>query len=260
MCHSIIIPHRRRFWHLSACLRSIKRSADAHGITAYEVVVVNDSPDDLLNMLLFDRHLRICSIHRPGHLFNKPLLQNIGIELATGDVLSFLDADAIVGRDWMQNVVDRLDGLTKLCYRVRSLPLDISALAGSDDNAFDAAVLEAFRNWDSLLPNDYPLAFEGRGKPETSAPYGEPLFGNSQFSIRRDVLGDLRFDEEYVGAGYEDIAFNREVWRKYGDAYLAEMPTEGERCLLHINHHRVDQPAWRNTRFRTANFERYHGT
>ena len=47
--------------------------------------------------------------------------------------------------------------------------------------------------------------------------------GNSQFSIRRDKLGDLKFDERYIGRGHEDIAFNRAI-------------AEQQPCRCFVNH------------------------
>lgn len=262
MHHSIVIPHRRRVWNLAACLRSLQRSADATGVHDYEVIVVNDREEPLLRSVFpTTPHLRIIDLYRASKPFNKCILQNVGIEASSGSVLSFLDADAVVGRDWLLNVCDRLDGLTKLCYRVRRIPCNISCLVGADDEHFDREAVWAFENW-TTLGTAFPLAFEGREKPETDRPYGEPLFGNSQFSIRREVLGDLRFDEEYEGAGFEDIAMNRAIWRQHYTTYRADMPTEPERCILHISHSRLcsEQPHWRHPEFLTRNMRRYYET
>lgn len=261
MHHSIVIPHRRRVWNLAACLRSLQRSSEATGVHDYEVIVVNDREEPLLRSVFpTTPHLRIIDLHRASKPFNKCILQNVGIEASSGSVLSFLDADAVVGRDWLLNVCDRLDGLTKLCYRVKRLPCDISCLVGADDERFDKECELAFRRWDNL-PHGL-LAFEGRGRPDTNAPTGEPLFGNSQFSISREVLGDLRFDEEYEGAGFEDIAMNRAIWRAHYTTYRADMPTEPERCILHISHSRLcsEQPHWRHPEFLTRNMRRYYET
>ena len=76
------------------------------------------------------------------------------------------------------------------------------------------------------------------------------------------MLGDLRFDEEYEGAGFEDIAFNRAIWRQHYTTYRADMPTEPERCILHISHSRLcsEQPHWRHPEFLTRNMRRYYET
>jgi hypothetical protein len=59
-------------------------------------------------------------------------------------------------------------------------------------------------------------------------------FGNSQFSMCRDVLGDLRYNEAFVGRGYEDLWFIRETWKRAPASYRAEIITDADHGLLHV--------------------------
>ena len=50
---------------------------------------------------------------------------------------------------------------------------------------------------------------------------GQP-WGNSQFSMTVEALGDLRFHETYEGRGFEDVDFLRQVAAKFGDRYVGK--------------------------------------
>jgi hypothetical protein len=65
-------------------------------------------------------------------------------------------------------------------------------------------------------------------------PFGAHVFAHSQFSIRREVLGDLRFHEAFEGRGHEDQWFVRQVKRRVGSRYCGALLTEPEFAMLHI--------------------------
>jgi glycosyltransferase involved in cell wall biosynthesis len=261
MQHSIIIPHRKRNAFLEQCLWSIARSARLCRCKDYEVVVVDNG--STVRPESTEPNVRFIYDTAPMDPFNKPRLNNLGIEAATGDVLSFLDADAIVGCAWMQTCYlighDQLywggEWPTKLCYRVRQLESSALGLLQEADDRDD--LVEAwFANYSA-----YPLAFEAYGKADTNNTFGgKPVFGNSQFSIRRDVLGDLRFNEEYEGRGYEDIWFNREIGRHYGDRYLAAIETRPDWTMFHIQKEGPAEEGWGADDYNKANYRRYYAT
>jgi glycosyltransferase involved in cell wall biosynthesis len=214
---SIIIPNRGRDASYALCFDSLLVAWEEAGVlTGKSLEIVN--ADQLLVK------------NAPAGPFCKSLYLNRGIEAATGDVLVFLDADAIVPPAFF-DTIHRLDDptLTKLCYRVRRLPqtkVD-GLLSAPDKHQFLA---DLFAQYDS-----YDHAFEGYGRPSWDRPKPcQPVFGNSQFAIRRDTLGDLRFDEEYVGRGYEDMDMNLRIWERYGDAYRAEIVTDAKHAILHV--------------------------
>lgn len=245
--NSIIIPHRNRHKYLDVCLWSIARSAEHCGVDDYEVVVVDNGsgfppqPDD-------DRTV-VVAVNRPTPWFNKPLCLNLGIRHASGDVLTFLDADAIVGQSFLEGISALADpSLTRLCYRVRYVSYDRICemfLADSCESLF--------REYDS-----FQRAFEGYDDPENNADGGSVVFGNSQFSVRRETLGDLRFNEDFDGRGFEDLWLIRELWRRDGDAYRAKILTDPDHALLHIKHgYEAD---WHDIKKNKANFNLYHRT
>lgn len=252
--HSIIIPHRDRNAYLEQCLWSIERSARECEVEDYEVVVVDDysktpvaSPD----------RVTVVGIAKcPTSPFNKPLLQNIGIEKSSGEILTFLDADAIVPTRWFDcaAILSRLgsNAITKLCYRVRSLPVKALTWLQYAGEARGELIDEWFDNYDA-----YPKAFEGYGEAHTNGDEGTPVFGNSQFSILRKCLGTTRFNEEYKGRGFEDLWLNRELWRRDKKNYRAEIVTAEDYALLHLTQPGGGSEEWGAGKYNDANYKRY---
>lgn len=277
--HSIIIPHRRRIAHLGLCLRSIAASAKITGLDQpqnLEILVVhNASPSGpgqselhALRGGLAERcpwgRLIVDESEMP--VFCKSRLLNRGIEEARGEILTFLDADAIVGWRWLDSVCIAKwipvepAGIHRLCYRVKKLPLAASQAATA---AGDEALEIAWRSYERL-----PRAFEAWGVYNTNAPIGtappppdspqgvrgQP-WGNSQFSIPRAVLGELRYDEEFRGHGFEDLAMLRAISEKLGKSYRAQLLADADHALIHLMH---DYEAdWKSPAHTTANLRRY---
>jgi hypothetical protein len=253
MRHSIIIPHRNRNRQLYQAIWSIERSARASGLTDYEVVLVDHRSLQLPDVPMPCRYV-ICD--DPYGVLNKNRLLNLGLDAARGEILSFLDADMLVGRKWMAGTQQALscpNAPTRLAYRVRHLKVNDQAHQNSDlvlcrlerydgDDEAKAAILD---NWFHDY-GKFTKAFEAYGDPEAGNKprVRKPVFGNSQFSIRRDVLGGLRFDELFQGAGYEDIHTAWAIWQRAGAAYQGAIFTDPDHALLHIWHGpRIEQGA-----------------
>jgi predicted glycosyltransferase involved in capsule biosynthesis len=250
--HSIVIPSRNRNQQLLLAIWSIKRSAAFCGIKNYEIVIVDshsaNPPKSESNVsVLFDTN--------PKGLLNKPRCQNIGIDSAVGNALTFLDADALVSLRWMEGIseLEKHPRLTRLCYRVRYLPSDYIAAVQSSESR-ERTVDKLFAEYDTYL-----LAHEAYGRPENNRHSCGPIFGNSQFSMRRDVLGDLRYDDEYVGRGHEDLAFIRETWMRDPESYRAKILTDPEHAIFHFANS-LGGPDWRNKNQAARNERRYYNT
>jgi hypothetical protein len=224
---------------LDQCVkRLIQVANDTHAV---EVIVVNEGGETWQPPWHHDGcvFLYAISVKRPGRYFNKPILQNAGIEHSKGEVLTFLDADALVGENFFDAASLSLSRrLTKVCYRVRVLPE--SALGDLEDAAGKEAetIARWFDNWDSYAKAveayESPTCFKNKG--------GDPVFGNSQFSIARNKLGDLRFDARFESAGYEDLWMNREIAYRNGETYQALMVTDPDHAMFHIRNTR--EPDW----------------
>lgn len=266
MLHSIIIPNRDYTHWLRHCLRSIKDSAwlCCREAGDYEVVVVDERSE---NGPPTPDCGRVVTMPARERVFNKPRLLNVGLEEARGDVLTFLDADSIVAPRFLE-AVDRLArlgpmALTKLCYRVRYLPQERLGQLDECRLPWDTIVQRYFDSFET-----YQMAPEGYGEAENllnEKDLGEQdvsglaVFGNSQFSITRAALGDLKFDEGFAGRGFEDLWMNREIARRHGADYRAEMVTNPVHAMFHIRNP-VQGPEWGPGEQNKANFRRYHAT
>jgi hypothetical protein len=94
MYHSIIIPHRDRLESLRLTLWGLGRSARRCKVTDYEVLVIDDGL--VAETRRVARESQCCGVKvltgpPPGR-----------IEMARGEVLTFLDADMIVGEKFMR--------------------------------------------------------------------------------------------------------------------------------------------------------------
>lgn len=276
--HSIIIPHRDYNRYLPHCIWSIERSAKVCGVEDYEILVV-DQCSRVRPQVVAPCVILLTMPH--GAYFNKPWMQNAGIEKAEGDVLTFLDADAIVGPKWME-CVERLDrvgpmALTKLCYRLRYLPRE------AIDDLEEAASREDLVNgWFSQY-DSFPIGIECYRFPDKhigDCPEGfvekavedGAVFGNSPFSILRTTLGDLRFNEDFQGRGFEDLWMNREIARKFGwdgktgepGDYRAGIVTDPEHAIFHIRNDppqtETQKELWGPGKQNVANFKRYYSS
>lgn len=275
MMHSILITHRNRHPYLYLCLWSIARSAEHCGVDDYEVVVVDNGSED-------PPHCRDCPRVRWVYddsdmpVFNKSRLFNRAIEEARGDVLTFLDCDALVGAEWMRGVEVLQDpGITRLCYRVRRVPKlwgDVVRLTeprevqllgaryrrrtvyllGSVPDSLPPIVTALFRQYDR-----FPLAWEAwRHHDRNRYEPDYQVWGNSQFSMTREALGDLRYDERFEGKGFEDIDFLRQIEERYGDDYRGHMDMRPERNLLHLTHD-YNEDDWGSNDFQVKNCDLY---
>ena len=246
MLNSIIIPHRDRPGRLIRCLQSIFRSAGYTGASEgkdFEVLVVDSSTKENVFSLL---GWGIVVDSQEDGLYNKPKALNRGIDSAHGEILTFLDGDMLVGKrflgEWVKNSLQ--SGTTRVCYRVRDLSTKGMPDAARTkrivgDSVFWGQVDKKWETYDS-----HKLRFESRRNVEKSRSTGEPVFGNSQFSILRSSLGDLRWNEEFKGAGFEDLWFIREIYRKFGEEYRGYLSMDPDRCLFHIKHEKVVK-GWR---------------
>jgi len=267
MRHTIIIPHRNRNRHLELCLWSILRSIDAVRLSDVEILVVDHgsdrrpaSNDARVRVVVDERPMpcgtittRIGTVKTYQNAFCKSRLLNLGIEQAQGDVITILDADAVVGMMWASGatLLSRVN-IHRVCYRVRYLEKGEAACLLDQTVDRDEEYFRLFRAY-----NDHRLAWEAHGHPGTNGSVGQP-WGNSQFSMRRVDIGNLRFDERYVGKGLEDIDFNRQVYQKFGEAFRGAIFTQSDYAMFHMRHD-YDQDCWSDPAFQIANCDRYNG-
>jgi len=242
MFHSVLIPHRDRRRHLDICLWSLDRSAGLSGASDWEVVVVDCGSGEL--PCGEGPNIQVVRDTEAPREFNKSRAYNLGIEAARGDVLTFLDADAVVGKLFMEGVQclaeERLD---RCCYRVRYLPMAEAETLGAPATRAERAdeLFDRYPEFGMGLEAYRSFHLDIRRHPKIG---GEP-WGNSQFSITREKLGDVRYDEE-IGWGIEDIDMNMMLQAKFGDGYRACIFTDPDHAMFHQEH--PERP-WNNNGF-----------
>jgi hypothetical protein len=213
MLHKLIIPVLNRNGPLSDCLRSIHASAEHCGIGSYECIICDGGSREVWKP---GRKERVVNCHGlepirllPGEVapFNKPRCLNAGIDAVEDKecLLTFLDADAVVGDSFMMRGVDGIVGeIDRTMYRVRTCQPE-----------------KPRKPWEQS-----PIAYEAYGHPDDDwaermmakpPTFPDPAVspqGNSQFSIRKSVLNETRWNERYFGRSYEDLWMMRELWNR----------------------------------------------
>ncbi len=210
---SIIIPVYNREEHLRLCLKAL--SQQSIPAEEYEIIVVDDGSQDLSAVVGREFGAKTISTSNKG----PAAARNIGIEAACGDILIFLDADILVSKDYLHEVRERhskTNSLLLLGAR-RHLPEGII-------NPLDAPICLDSR--EKLLRN-YSFCLTHLNCPWS-------LAYTCNFSISRNFLGNIRFDESYVGWGLEDIDFAYEL-HKHGAEIVFSRGISG----YHLYHDRT---------------------
>lgn len=267
--HSILIPHRNRHQYLGLCLWSIHRSAVVCEVREYEVVIADSGSaypltDELIRFCEDDQnglfgdssgttvHLRALTDPAPPRVFSKPRALNQAIDAARGDILTFLDADAIVGRLFMETPaqLDADAALVRVNYRVRYLPATKLWPIQRASNR-EIYVAKLFATYD-----EQPIGWEAyRNHYQNVWSPSEQPWGNSQFTIRRQDLRGARPDEAYFGRGQEDMDFNCQIEAAWDEAYRGVIYTDPDHAMFHLQHEY--ERGWNSDRLKYENNQRY---
>jgi len=101
---SVIVPSYHNWKRLALLLESLERQS--YPAEAFEVIVVNNDPDDAppASLQLASNTLMLTE-ERPGSY----AARNAGLEVAKGEVLLFTDSDCIADPDWVRAAVAHLE-------------------------------------------------------------------------------------------------------------------------------------------------------
>lgn len=99
---SIIIATRDRSGVLEQCLQHIMKQEGEH----LEVIVVDNSLDQQSTLAVIGRFPMVDYVRADPSRRNLALMRNIGIQASHGDILSFVDDDALIAPGWLRALVD----------------------------------------------------------------------------------------------------------------------------------------------------------
>jgi glycosyltransferase involved in cell wall biosynthesis len=176
MLISVVIPTRDR---PEAVLNAAKSVFESEYDGEFEVFVIDQSSDDATRVLLAAEFGLLASFH---YVVNSKSgvgaasSRNIGIAASSGDILSVIDDDVTVSRDWMAKIAVEFaadPGLEFICGKLTAPPYDPSE---GFTPSFDAD--------SSLSRYEMPIAAAG-----------------ANFSMRRTLLDRIGGYDEFCGPG-----------------------------------------------------------
>lgn len=97
---SVIIPTYHDWARLKLCIDALK--AQTYPAELFEVIIVNNDPEDIASELNLPQSFQLISEAQPGSY----AARNAGISVAKGDYLAFTDADCIPDTNWLKEVSD----------------------------------------------------------------------------------------------------------------------------------------------------------
>lgn len=202
----------------------------------WEVLVSDDGSTsntlDLVRRVACRGILDIRYLWQPNRGFRAGAARNNGIRQANGDVLIFLDGDMLVESDFVTRHTAFHNGSPLLVCGTR-----VFTLLGRDDDLmrmWKSGVLKLIRTRE---PEGQHIA------SQSPTPWIALLSCN--FSVRRSP--EVRFDEGFVGWGYEDREFAYRLIANHGYVLSVSSDLQG----VHVCTRRPD--AWQPLRKQTNN-------
>ena len=180
---SVIVPVYNAGENLRVCLETLVNQT----IDNIEIIAIDDaSTDDSLKLLKeFAEKYSCLKVYHNEKNLGQSMTRNIGLSLATGEYIGFLDADDYVSLDMYKTMYE-----------------------ASAKNNFPDVVTTSLRfvNDDSYAFKKYDFDLKGRNYKVTdncdSVIYESPSCCNKLF--KRDLIGNYRF---IPGVMWEDVAF-----------------------------------------------------
>ncbi|MDZ7952786.1 glycosyltransferase [Nostoc sp. DedQUE09] len=174
---SVVICTCNRYDYLKRCLNYLKDQ----NYPFFEVVVVNGpSTDNTQELLKFRKDIKVVQ----NSLRNLSISRNLGIRYASGDIVAFIDDDALPYDNWISEIVKRYN----------ELPLNVVGVGGRTFFAnqfrfqFEFGIVDSFGTHVEVSSNDPKI---------NNSKYYRHLLGTN-CSFRKDTLIAINgFDEQY---------------------------------------------------------------
>lgn len=207
---SVVVPTYYRVDDLSELLDSLLRQT----VKPFEVIVVDDTPDNTINALCEEYKTMFESLDSKLIYIRNPrersltISRNLGVKLAGGEVIMFLDSDVILHREYIEKI---LEVFRKYPNALGVQGWIIDSKKGKL-NRFSQILNRVFLldrpAKDSCKFSEYPAIL-------TKIINCESLSG-ANMTYKREVFGEFKFDENLKKYCYmEDVLFSHSVFKKY---------------------------------------------
>lgn len=103
---SIVVLTYNRCLDLKRCLDSLTQQT----LKDFEVIVIDNGSFDETSTLLCEYPVRVIRDRRR----NKAYLRNLGLRAACGDIIAYIDDDAVACSDWLENIVNTFEEFSDL--------------------------------------------------------------------------------------------------------------------------------------------------
>jgi len=213
---SVAIPTYKREKDLSECLDSILNQK----LAPYEVLVIDNARDDKTKNIVFGKKeefigrsikLKYIENNKENSL---TVAKNIGAKLAVGELVSFLDDDVVLTKDYYQETTEFF----------KEKPKAIGMMGRTLGNLWETNKLKFVAA--QFLGKFFLLGFNEKNKCRVLPSLGvtspmeekvvscEWLSGASVY--RKDIFRDFSFDENLKKySDMEDVDFSSRIYKKY---------------------------------------------
>lgn len=207
---SVVVPTYYRAADLSELLDSLLRQT----VKPLEVIIVDDTPDNTISAICQAYTIKFEKIGSKLIYFRNPktrsltISRNLGVKLAKGEIIMFLDSDVVLYTDYIEKILE--------IFRMYPTALGVQGwIAGPKIEK--RGKLSQFLNKlffldheakDSCKFLEYPTVL-------TRVINCERLSG-ANMSYRREVFTEFRFDENLQKYCFmEDVLFSHSIFKKY---------------------------------------------
>jgi len=161
-----------------------------------------DYPEELLEFIIIDNHstdtsAEIIRKYPVRYVFEprkgRSAARNAGLKIASGDIIAFTDADCVVGRHWIRNLVKGF-----------SSP-NVGGCGGSTLSYRPGNTIEKAFYWFQKYQNQD----DGNDDTNEENYFTEPLFATCNLACRRELFSQIGSFDEHFAAG-EDTDL---IWR-----------------------------------------------
>jgi len=128
---SVIIPVYNEEKYIEKCLHSLKKQSCKN----FELIVVNNNSTDRSAEIAKKFTKKVLNCKKQGI----SAARNYGAQKANGDILCFIDADAILDKDWISKVAKSFNKNADACYGLNIFMAD-TALKRIYYNLYNAVV------------------------------------------------------------------------------------------------------------------------